>query len=81
VLHQLCGLRGKLCVSGGAQEQGKGVGQKAVTAQAVNAKAVFKLLDAILALSVIVVESEDLGGRSVASGTAFTSSGAAKRLT
>jgi hypothetical protein len=34
--------------------------------QAVGAKAVFELFDAILALSAIVVEGEDLGGRSVA---------------
>jgi len=53
-------------VSGGVQEQAEGVGQKAVTAQAVGAKAVFELLDAILALSAIVVESEDFRGRSVA---------------
>jgi hypothetical protein len=53
-------------VSGGVQEEAEGVGQKAVTAQAVGAKAVFELLDAIRALSAIVVESEDFGGRSVA---------------
>ena len=44
------------------QEQAEGVGQKAVTAQAVGAKAVLELLDAVLALAAIVVESEDLGG-------------------
>ena len=51
-------------VSGGVQEQAEGVGQKAVTAQAVGAEAVLELLDAVLALAAIVVESEDLGGRS-----------------
>jgi len=45
------------------QEQAEGVGQKAVTAQAVGAKAVFELLDAILALPAMVVESEDRGGQ------------------
>ena len=55
-------------VSGGVQEQAEGVGQKTVTASAIGAKTVFELLDAILALSAIVVESEDLRGRSVAVG-------------
>ena len=55
-------------VSGGVQEQAEGVGQKAVTAQAIGAKAVLELFDAILALPAIVVEREDLGGRSVAVG-------------
>ena len=49
-------------VSGGVQEQSEGVGQKAVTAQAVGAKAVLELLDAVLALAAIVVESENLRG-------------------
>jgi len=44
------------------QEQAEGVGQEAVTAQAVGAEAVLELLDAVLALAAIVVESEDLGG-------------------
>jgi hypothetical protein len=55
-------------VSGGVQEQAEGVGQKAMTAQAVGAEAVLELLDAVLALAAIVVESEDLGGRSGAVG-------------
>ncbi len=55
-------------VSGGVQQQAEGVGQEAVTAQAVGAEAVFELLDAILALPAIVVESEDPGGTSVAVG-------------
>ena len=46
------------------QEQAESVGQKAVTAQTVGAKAVLELLDAVLALPAIVVESEDLGGAS-----------------
>ena len=49
-------------VRGGVQEQAESVGQKAVTAQAVGAKAVLELLDAVLALPAIVVESEDFGG-------------------
>lgn len=44
------------------QEQAEGVGQKAVTAQAVGAEAVLELLDAILTFAAIVVESEDLRG-------------------
>jgi len=44
-------------VSGGVQQQAEGVGQEAVTAQAVGAEAVFELLDAILALPAIVVEA------------------------
>ena len=44
------------------QEQAEGVGQEAVTAQAVGAEAVFELLDAVLTLAAIVVESEDLRG-------------------
>src|ERR1035441_10746215 len=43
-------------VSGGVQEQAEGVGQKAVTAQAIGAKAVLELFDAILALPAIVVD-------------------------
>ena len=50
------------------QQQAEGVGQEAVTAQTVGAEAVLELLDAILALPAIVVESKDLGGRSVAVG-------------
>jgi hypothetical protein len=46
------------------QEEAEGVGQKAVTAQAVGAETVFEFLDAVLALAAIVVESEDQGGRS-----------------
>ncbi len=55
-------------VGGGVQQQAEGVGQEAVTAQTVGAEAVLELLDAILALPAIVVESKDLGGRSVAVG-------------
>src|SRR2546422_610509 len=49
-------------VGGGVQQQAEGVGQEAVTAQTVGAEAVLELLDAILALPAIVVESADLGG-------------------
>ena len=40
------------------QEQAEGVGQEAVTAQAVGAKAVLELLDAVLALAAIVVKAK-----------------------
>ena len=50
------------------QEQAESVSQKTMAAQAIGAKAVFEFFDAIFALSAIVVESEDLGGRSVAVG-------------
>src|SRR5438132_9095558 len=49
-------------VGGAVQQQAKSIGQEAVTAQAVGAEAVLELLDAVLALAAIVVESEDLGG-------------------
>jgi len=44
------------------QEQTESVGQEAVAAQAVGAEAVLELLDAVLTLAAIIVESEDLGG-------------------
>ena len=44
------------------QQQAEGVGQEAVTAQAVGAETVLELLDAVLTLAAIVVESEDLRG-------------------
>ena len=43
------------------QEQAEGVGQKAVTAEPVGAKAILELLDAVLALATIVVKGKDLG--------------------
>jgi hypothetical protein len=46
-------------VSGGVQQQAEGIGQKAVTTEAVGAKAVFKFFDAVLALAAVVVEGED----------------------
>jgi phage-related minor tail protein len=60
-------------VSGGVQQQAEGVGQEAVTAQAVGTEAVFELLDAIL--PTIVAESEDLGSRSVTVGDQETQVG------
>ena len=44
------------------QQKAEGVGQEAVTAQAVGAETVLELLDAVLTLAAIVVESEDLRG-------------------
>src|SRR3989442_14052795 len=55
-------------VGGSVQEQAEGIGQEAVTAQAVGAEAVLELLDAVLTLAAIVVESEDLGGATGAVG-------------
>jgi len=42
------------------QKQAKRIGQKAMTAQAVGTEPVFELLDAVLTLAAIIVESEDL---------------------
>ena len=42
------------------QEQAEGVSQEAVAAQAVGAEAVLELLDTVLTLAAIIVESEDL---------------------
>jgi hypothetical protein len=53
-------------ISGSVQEEAEGVGQKTVTTQAVGTKAVFELFDAIFALTAIVVEGKDVGGRSAA---------------
>ena len=55
-------------VSEAVQEQAEGVGQEAVTAQAVGAEAVLELLDAVLTLAAIIVESEDLRGATGAVG-------------
>src|SRR5256885_1250395 len=55
-------------VSGAVQQQAKSIGQEAVTAQAVGAETVLELLDAVLTLAAVVVESEDLGGTSGAVG-------------
>ncbi len=44
------------------QEQAEGVGQKAVATEAVGAKAVLELLDAVLTLAAIVVEGEEVRG-------------------
>ena len=51
------------------QQQAEGVSQKAMTAQAVGAKTILELFDAVLALAAIVIESEDLGGTPGAIGT------------
>src|ERR1700693_278934 len=50
------------------QQQAEGVGQEAVTAQAVGAETVLELLDAVLTLAAIVVESKDLRGTTGAVG-------------
>src|SRR6266496_4751073 len=55
-------------VGGAVQQQAKSIGQEAVTAQAVGAETVLELLDAVLTLAAVVVESEDLGGTSGAVG-------------
>ena len=46
------------------QEQTEGIGQKTMAAEPISAEAVLELLDAVLALAAIVVESEDFGGTS-----------------
>ena len=43
------------------QQQAEGIGQEAMTAEPVSAEAVLELLDAVLALTAIVIKSEDLG--------------------
>ncbi len=43
------------------QEQPEGIGQKAVAAEPISAKAILELLDAVLALATIVVKRKDLG--------------------
>lgn len=43
------------------QEQPEGIGQKAVAAEPISAKAILELLDAVLALATIVVKGKDLG--------------------
>ena len=42
------------------QEQTKGVGQEAVTAEPIGMKAVLELLDAVFAFAAIVVKGKDL---------------------
>lgn len=43
------------------QQQTEGVGQEAVTAQAIGAEAVLQLLDTVLTFATIIVESKDVG--------------------
>src|SRR5215470_1619863 len=49
-------------VGGTVHEQAEGVGQKAVTTEAIGAESVFEFLDAVLALAAVVVEGEDFRG-------------------
>ncbi len=63
-------------VGGGVQEETEGVGQEAVTAEAVGAEAVLELLDTVLALAAIIVKSEDFGGTAGAVGDQETQVGA-----
>src|SRR6266568_6505377 len=46
-------------VGGGMQQQAEGVGQETVATQAVGAKAILELLDAVLAFTTVIVEGED----------------------
>ena len=48
-------------VGEGVQEQAKGVGQEAMTAEPVGTEAVLELLNPVLAFSALVVEAKDLG--------------------
>ena len=50
------------------QQQAKGVGQKAMTAQPVGAKTVFEFLDAVFTLATFLVEGKDLRGATAAVG-------------
>lgn len=50
------------------QPQAEGIGHEAVTDQAVGAETVLELLDAILTLAAIILESEDLRGTTGAVG-------------
>ena len=50
------------------QEQAEGVGQKTVATQAVRAKSVLELLDAVLALAAVIVKGKDLGNTTGAVG-------------
>src|SRR5260370_29036733 len=45
------------------QQKEEGVGQETVATQRVGAKAILELIDAVLAFTTVIVESEDLGGR------------------
>ena len=45
----------------GVQEQTKGVGQEAMTAEPVGPEAVLELFDPVFAFSALVVEAKDLG--------------------
>src|SRR6266849_1321869 len=63
-------------VGGGVQEETEGVGQEAVTAEAVGAEAILEFLDTVLALAAIIVESEDFGGTAGAVGDQETQVGA-----
>src|SRR5437870_9753491 len=67
-------------VGGAVQQQAKSIGQEAVTAQAVGAETVLELLDAVLTLAAVVVESEDLGGTSGAVGNHEAQVGSGGRL-
>jgi len=62
------------------QQEPEGVGQEAVTAEAVSAETVFKFLDAVLALAAIVEESENLGGAAGAAGVESVGASSPKRI-
>src|SRR5215472_5796015 len=48
-------------VGEGMQQEAEGVGQKAVTAQAVGSETVLEFFNAVLTFTAVVVKSEDLG--------------------
>ena len=48
-------------VGEGVQEQAKGIGQEAMTAEPVGMEAVLELLNPVLAFSTFVVKAKDLG--------------------
>ena len=51
-------------VGGGMQQQAEGVGQETVATQAVGAKAILELLDAVLAFPTVIVEGKTSEARS-----------------
>jgi hypothetical protein len=55
-------------VGGSVQQQTEGVGQEAMTTQAVGTEAIFEFLDAVLALAAVVVKSENRRGATRAVG-------------
>jgi len=67
-------------VGDAVQQQAEGIGEEVVTALAVGAEAVLELLDAVLALTTVVVESENLRRAACAVGDEETQVGSRRRV-